>query len=130
MYQKWPSKPSICPGSLQDTFIIYSSILHQHISNIILQKKKISIIENLKIQKPRFTNRCQPQRKPNLWGDSPMQGWESEWGWGGGGGGGRKNYEFQSQIFGFSDFQIFNFRCLFGWEICSKKDVGEISRNK
>ena len=40
-----------------------------------------------------------------------MQGWESEWGWGGGGGGGEKKiYEFQIQIFKFSDFQIFDFR--------------------
>ena len=53
--------PPFCPGSLQDTFIIYSSISHQHISKI-FSKKKIAIIENLEIQKPRFTNRS-PERK-------------------------------------------------------------------
>ena len=46
--------PTFCPGSLQDTFIIYSSISHQHVS-----QKKIEnrTSENLKIPKPRFTNR-------------------------------------------------------------------------
>ena len=48
------------PGSLQDTFIIYSSILHQPIFR--KYSAKITHIENrksenLKIQKPRFTNR-------------------------------------------------------------------------
>ena len=45
-------------------------------------------------------------------------------------GGEKTKYELQSQIFGFSDVQIFNFRFLFFLEICLKKDVGEISKNK
>ena len=57
-----------------------------------------------------------------------MQGWESEWG--GGVGGGEKIYEFQIQIFKFSDVQIFDFRFSFSLEIFSEKYVGEISRNK
>ena len=40
-----------CPGSLQDTFIIYSSISHQHIFQTYLAKRKISRIENLQISK-------------------------------------------------------------------------------
>ena len=50
-----------CPGSLQDTFIIYSSISQQHIfqkyfatRNNLDNRKS----ENLKIQKSRFTNKC------------------------------------------------------------------------
>ena len=56
----------------------------------------------------------------------PMQGWESEWGWGVG----EKKYEFQSQIFGFSDLQIVNFRFYLFLKICLGKYVGEISKNK
>ena len=51
------SKPSILSRSLQDTFIIYSSILQQHMFRHYSAKRKISRIGNLKIQKPRFTNR-------------------------------------------------------------------------
>ena len=40
-----------CPGPLQDTFIIYSSILHQHIFQKYLAKTEISRIENLEIWK-------------------------------------------------------------------------------
>ena len=40
-----------CPGSLRDTFIIYSSISHQHIFRKYGAKRKISRIENLKISK-------------------------------------------------------------------------------
>ena len=53
--------PPYCPGSLQDTFIIYSSISHQHLfrkyfpTNNNLEKRKS---ENLKFQKPRFANKC------------------------------------------------------------------------
>ena len=55
-----PQNPPFCPGSIQDTFIIYSSISHQHLSQQYF--KKITNLENrksenLKIQKPRFTNR-------------------------------------------------------------------------
>ena len=52
-----------------------------------------------------------------------MQGWESEWGWEGGGWG-EKFYEFQIQIFRFSDvrFPVFIFsKNMFGetcwWDI-------------
>ena len=49
-----------CPGSLQDTFIIYFSISHQHICRNYFAKEKLEnkTSGNLKIQKPRFTNRC------------------------------------------------------------------------
>ena len=46
-----PQNSPFCSGSLQDTFIIYSSISHQHIPR------------NLKIQKPRFTNRSPEKHK-------------------------------------------------------------------
>ena len=46
-----PQNPPFCPGSLQDTFIIYSSILHQHIFQKYFAKRKRSRIENLKIWK-------------------------------------------------------------------------------
>ena len=55
-----PQNLPICPGPLQDTFIIYSSISHQHIfqkyfaNNNNLENRKS---ENPKFQKPRFTNR-------------------------------------------------------------------------
>ena len=58
-----PQNHPYCPGSLQDTFIIYSSLSHQPISRKYLAKLKISIIENLQIQNPRFTNRS-PDRGP------------------------------------------------------------------
>jgi len=35
-----PQNHPFCPGSLQDTFIIYSSISHQHFSNNIFPNKK------------------------------------------------------------------------------------------
>ena len=41
--------PPFCPGSLQDTFIIYSSISHQHIFRKYFPNTKNSRIENLKI---------------------------------------------------------------------------------
>ena len=46
-----PQNPPYCPGSIQDTFIIYSSISHQHFSEYILQIEEISKnrkYENLK----------------------------------------------------------------------------------
>ena len=43
--------PPFCPGSLQDTFIIYSSISHQQISRTYFAKIKISRIDNLEISK-------------------------------------------------------------------------------
>ena len=46
-----PQNPPFCPGSLRDTFIIYSSISHQHIFKNILQKEKISMIGILEISK-------------------------------------------------------------------------------
>ena len=54
-----PQNPPYCPGSLQDTFIIYSSISHQHIFRKYVPWKNLEnrTSENLKIQKPRFTNR-------------------------------------------------------------------------
>ena len=42
--------PPFCPGSLQDTFIIYSSISHQHNFQTYVAKKK-SVIGNLEISK-------------------------------------------------------------------------------
>ena len=52
--------PPFCPGSLQDSFIIYSSISHQHIFRTYCWKRKNENrkSENLKFQKPRFTNKC------------------------------------------------------------------------
>ena len=44
-----PRDLPFCPGSLQDTFIIYSSISHQHIFKNIVQKEKSSRIKHLKI---------------------------------------------------------------------------------
>ena len=44
-----PQNLPFCPGSLQDTFMIYSSISHQHIFQKDLAKTKILRIENLKI---------------------------------------------------------------------------------
>ena len=47
-----PQTPPFWPGSLQDTFIIYSSISHQHIfQKPFAKQKQISRIENLKIWK-------------------------------------------------------------------------------
>ena len=46
-----PQNPPFCPGSLQDTFIIYSSISHQHIFQTYFAKRKISRIEHLEIWK-------------------------------------------------------------------------------
>ena len=46
-----PQNLTYCPGSIQDTFIIYSSINHQHISQTCFAKNQILIIENLEISK-------------------------------------------------------------------------------
>ena len=49
-----PQNLPFCPGSLQDTFVIHSSISHQHISsNIFFKQDKIvnRKLENLKISK-------------------------------------------------------------------------------
>ena len=46
-----PQNPPFCPGSLRDTFIIHSSISHQHICQQYFAKRKISRIENLEISK-------------------------------------------------------------------------------
>ena len=43
--------PPFCPGSHQDTFIIYSSISHQHIARKYFAKRKISISINRQIRK-------------------------------------------------------------------------------
>ena len=62
--------PPYCPGSLQDTFIIYSSISHQHNfrkyfpKELNLENRKS---ENLKFQKPRFTNKCPGERTLKYW---------------------------------------------------------------
>ena len=56
-----PQNPPFCPGSLQDTFIIYSSISHKHIFRKYFSKTQNlenRKSENLKFQKPRFTNKC------------------------------------------------------------------------
>ena len=44
-----PQNLPYCPGSVQDTFIIYSSISHQHLFRKYVGKRKNSNIENLKI---------------------------------------------------------------------------------
>ena len=44
-----PQNPPFCPGPLQDTFIIYSSISHQHIFRTYFAKRNISRMDNLKI---------------------------------------------------------------------------------
>ena len=60
IYQKWPSKPSIlssvCPGHLSYLFL---DITPTYFSKIFCKNKNIENrkSENLKIQKPRFTNR-------------------------------------------------------------------------
>ena len=69
--------PPFCPGSLQDTFVIYSSICHQHISRKYFAKRNNLVnrkYENMKIQKPSFTNRSPGGGD---WGDTE-RGVESE----------------------------------------------------
>ena len=44
-----PQNPPYCPGSLQDTFVIYSSISRQHVFRTYFAKRKNSKIENLEI---------------------------------------------------------------------------------
>ena len=46
-----PQNPPFWSGSLQDTFIIYSSISHQHIFQTYFAKRKISRVGHLKISK-------------------------------------------------------------------------------
>ena len=56
-----PQNPPFCPGSLQDTFIIYSSISHQHNFQKYFPKKQNlenRKSENLKFQKTQVTNKC------------------------------------------------------------------------
>ena len=59
--RKGPQNLPFCPVSLQDTFIIYSSISHQHnfqkyfLNKIYIENRKFG---NLKFQKNRFTNKC------------------------------------------------------------------------
>jgi len=57
-----PQNQPYSPGSIQDTFIIYASISHQHIIKKCftktLNKHDNRTYGNLKIQKPRFTNKC------------------------------------------------------------------------
>ena len=65
-----PQNPVFCPGSLQDAVIIYSSISPQPIFQTYFTNKKNSIIDNLEIQKPRFTNRS-PADGPLSWGGEP-----------------------------------------------------------
>ena len=58
-----------CPGFLQNTFIIYSSISHHQIfQNHFAKNKNLENhkSENMKIQKPRFTNR-NPERLLKPW---------------------------------------------------------------
>ena len=92
-------KPPFCPGSLQDTFIIYSSILHQHIFRTYLaerNKNENLKCEHLKIPKPRFTDRCPDMSDTSFqkgtvtafprvdpWGEAPAKNPH----WGGRGGG-------------------------------------------
>ena len=46
-----PQNLPYCPGSIQDTFIIYSSISHRHVFKKLLREEQISTIQNLKIWK-------------------------------------------------------------------------------
>ena len=46
-----PPNHPFCPGPLQDTFIIYSLISHQHICRTYFANNKLPRIENLKIAK-------------------------------------------------------------------------------
>ena len=50
-FSTFSGKLTFCPGSLQDTFIIYSSISHQHIFQTYFAKRKITRIKILKIWK-------------------------------------------------------------------------------
>ena len=60
-----PQNPLFCPGSLQDTFIIYSSISHQHIFPKYFPKTNIENrkSENLKFQKTRLLTSAQYRGK-------------------------------------------------------------------
>ena len=53
-----PQNTPFYPGSIQDTFIIYSSISHQHIFRKYCANKKYRESNIWKSKKPRFTNRC------------------------------------------------------------------------
>ena len=56
-----PQNPPFCPGSFQDTIIIYSSISHQHIFQKYFPRKRNlenRKSENLKFQKTQVTNKC------------------------------------------------------------------------
>ena len=55
-----PKNPPFCPGSLQNTFIVFPRYLTTRFPKIISQQKKLEnrTSENLKFQTPRFTNKC------------------------------------------------------------------------
>ena len=60
-----PGNPPFCPGSLQNTFIISSSISHHQIFEndfAKIQNLENRKSESLEIQKPRFTDKC-----PDFW---------------------------------------------------------------
>ena len=50
-----PRKPPFCPGSIQNAFTIFPRYLTTRFFNFVLPEQKI---ENMKIPKPRFTNKC------------------------------------------------------------------------
>ena len=58
--------PPFCPGSLQDTFIIYSSISHQHLFPQYVPQKNLENrqSENLKFQNFQLTNKCPAVSEP------------------------------------------------------------------
>merc|ERR1712127_165785 len=53
-----PQNPPFCPGSFQNTFIIYSSISPQYIFQKYFSKTKSRESENMKFQKNQVTNKC------------------------------------------------------------------------
>ena len=64
-----PQNPPFCPGPVQDTFIIYSSISHQHIVRTYFATKRNLENQkpgNLKIQKVEFLMPCQTKSRENL----------------------------------------------------------------
>ena len=65
-----------CPGSIQDTFIIYSSISHQHISQIDFAKAKLSRKNIRKSANPktRFTKRSQAMGNSGIHGSQGSHG--------------------------------------------------------
>ena len=77
MYLKWPSKPSILsrvsPGHL---YYLFLDILPTYFQKVFCKKKDLDTRKsgNLKIQKPRFTNRS-PEEVTRQERDGTLGGW-------------------------------------------------------